>query len=329
MSQRLAGLGLEDISFKGSDLYVPESVLCTASGDVFATNRRCGVSRIRPDGGVQHIGDPEFVASRGMVPNGIALLGDGRFLVADTGQAGGVWRLAPDGTFSPFVLAIDGRALSSTNFVLPDDRGRVWITISTRQLPRDRAFSPAIADGYIAVWFDGRARIVADGLQFANEVRLDPAGEFLYVNETFGERVTRFRVGADGSLRDREVFATLPRGGFAEGLAFDEDGGLWVTCIVSNRLYRIAPDRRIERILEDARAEALKGAIETFDAGRFTRSEMEHPSAAVLRNISSIAFGGPDRRTAHLGNLNGSQIASFRSPHAGVVPLHWHVSVAS
>lgn len=322
-------VALEKLSFAGDDLFVPESVLCTASGDVFATNRRCGLSWIRPDGTVRHIGDPAFVSERKMVPNGIALLPDGTFLVTDTGVNGGVWRLTPDGVFSPFLVEIGGRPIPATNFVQLDDRGRVWITISTRQLPRDRAFRPAIADGFIAVLDGGRARIVAEGLHFANEVRLDPAGEYLYVNETFGERVTRYRVTADGGLQGRETFARLPRGSFTEGLAFDEDGGLWVTCIVSNRLFRIAPDRDLALVLEDVEPAALAETVDRFDAGGFVRADMERSSAAVLRNISSIAFGGEDRRTAYLGSLNGCRLATFRSPHAGIVPPHWHVTVSS
>lgn len=318
---------VEALSFTGDGLFVPESVLCTASGDVFATNRRCGVSQIRPDGTLRHIGDAAFVAEHEIVPNGIALFADGTFLIADTGVNGGVWRLTADGAFSPFLLEIEGRSIPSTNFVMVDERGRVWITISTRQLPRERAFSPAIADGFVAVLEGGRARIVAEGLQFANELRLDPAGEYLYVNETFGERVTRFRLTSEGTLNGRETYAQLPRGSFAEGLAFDEDGGLWVTCIVSNRLFRIAPDRSVTLVLEDVEPDALARTVETFDADRFTRAAMERPSAHVLRNISSIAFGGEDRRTAYLGSLNGCGLATFRSPHPGVVPPHWHVTV--
>jgi sugar lactone lactonase YvrE len=294
-------VALEALSFTGDGLCVPESVLCTASGEVFATNRRCGVSQIRSDGTVRHIGDAAFVAEREIVPNGIALLADGTFLIADTGVHGGVWRLTAEGAFSPFLLEIEGHSIPSTNFVMVDDRARVWITISTRALPRERAFSPAIADGFIAVLEDGRARIVAEGLQFANELRVDPAGEHLYVNETFAERVTRFRIAKSG-LGERETYVQLPRGSFTEGLAFDEDGGLWVTCIVSNRLFRIAPDRSATLVLEDLEPAALVRTVATFDEDRFTRSDMERPSARILPNISSIAFGGNDRRTAYLGS---------------------------
>jgi hypothetical protein len=43
-----------------------------------------------------------------------------------------------------------------------------------------------------------------------------------------------------------------------------------------------------------------------------------------LRNISSIAFAGTDRRTAVLGCLLGDRLATLRLPVAGVAPTHWH-----
>ncbi len=47
-----------------------------------------------------------------------------------------------------------------------------------------------------------------------------------------------------------------------------------------------------------------------------------------LKNISSLAFGGADLRTAYLGCLLGDAITSFRAPVAGHSPVHWHYPVA-
>ena len=43
-------LELSDLSFVGKDLSRPESVVATASGDVFTSDIRGGVTHIRPDG---------------------------------------------------------------------------------------------------------------------------------------------------------------------------------------------------------------------------------------------------------------------------------------
>ena len=47
----------------------------------------------------------------------------------------------------------------------------------------------------------------------------------------------------------------------------------------------------------------------------------------LAKNISSIAFGGNDRRTGYLGNLPDNRVYTFKSPVAGVMPSHWKVRV--
>ena len=45
----------------------------------------------------------------------------------------------------------------------------------------------------------------------------------------------------------------------------------------------------------------------------------------VLRNVSSITFGGPDLKTAYLGNLLDDCIYAFQSQIAGAPPPHWNM----
>ncbi len=58
---------------------------------------------------------------------------------------------------------------------------------------------------------------------------------------------------------------------------------------------------------------------------------MAHPYLDAIRsrrlkNLSSLAFGGPDLRTAYLGCLLGDSLATFRAPVAGLPPSHWHLA---
>jgi sugar lactone lactonase YvrE len=84
--------------------------------------------------------------------------------------------------------------MGKVNFVLRDSKDRIWITVSTRVNPWDRAVNAALADGYIALLDDTGLRIVADDFAFTNEIRLDANEEWLYVAETTGKRVSRLRV---------------------------------------------------------------------------------------------------------------------------------------
>ena len=200
----------------------------------------------------------------------------------------------------------------------------IWITVTTRHWPISEAFGPDIADGYIVVVERGVARIVADGLAFANELRIDPTGRFLYVVETMARCITRFAIGPNNRLAHREVFTTFGHGTFPDGIAFDAEGHLWVVSIVSNRLFRVGPGGEQNLVLEDSNSDYLAQVEEKLAAGSLTREDMQSTPSKALKNVSSIAFGGSDLRTAYLGSLGGDKVASFRVPVAGYPPAHWY-----
>jgi len=176
------------------------------------------------------------------------------------------------------------------------------------------------------VWETGYrhgARIVADGLGYTNEIQLDDSGSWLYVNETFGRRLSRFRVGKQGSLSGKETVVTFGHGVFPDGLTLDQQGGIWITSVVSNRVIRVSPEGKPQTILEDANPEHLNDVEEAFISGKMGRPDLDQIKSKKLRNISSLAFGGSDLRTVYLGCLLGDCLMSFRSPVAGRPPVHW------
>lgn len=318
-AQRLASLG-----FVGSGLVRPECVLATARGDLFSADWRGGVAHRLPDG-TQRLYTGRLPGGDELRPNGIALVDDGSFLVAHLGaDQGGVYRLRRNGAVEPWLLEVEGAALPPTNFVLPDAAGRTWVTVSTRRTPRARGYRRSCSDGFIVcVRPDGAAHIAADGLGYTNEVALHPSGEWLYVNETFARRLSRFALHADGSLGARETVTEFGPGTFPDGLAFDDAGHAWVVSIVSNRLIRVAPDGAQTLWLEDADPEHLAWVEAAFDAAEMGRPHLDGVRSQVLRNISSIAFAGPDRRTAVLGCLLGERLVTLALPVAGAKPTHW------
>ena len=205
----------------GHALIRPECVLATASHNVYTADWRGGVAHLRPDGSQALYTAP---GPDGLVlkPNGIALLADGSFLVAHLGaDNGGVFRLTRDGQCEPWLLEVEGTTLPPTNFVLRGADGATWVTVSTHLSPRALGYRAGCNDGFI-VRVDARgARIVADGLGYTNEVA--EYGGFLYVNETFGRRLSRFALCTDGSLGAKEVVTTFGAGTFPDGLAFDAE----------------------------------------------------------------------------------------------------------
>ena len=316
-------VAVSDLQFVGHGLARPECVVATARGDVFVSDRRGGIMHLMPGGGQR------LIAGRGIegfVPNGFSLLPDRSFVVANIGRLGGAWRLLPGGQLIPEVVAVEGVALPPTNFVhaeAHDGAPRLWVSVSTRHVPREQAFSRDIADGYIVLKDRADVRIVADGLGFTNETKVDPSGRWLYVNETMARRLSRFAIRDRSELGARQTVAEFDDGIFPDGFEFDAEGGIWIASVVSNRLLRIAADGSKMVLLEDADPEAVARAERHYAANRLSRADIDAGRNRVLGNLASVTFGGPDLKTVYLGSLFGEHIATFRSPIAGAAPLHW------
>lgn len=316
----------------GQGLVRPECVLAHRSGRLLVSDwtGMGGVSIIEANGTVhRHLASTHGEPLR---PNGIALLPDASILMAHLGaETGGVYRLHPDGGVTPVLTHIDGHVLPPTNFPFVDAEGRLWVTVSTRKRPRASAYRPDVSDGFVVLLdrLDGTAppRIVADGLGYANEGLVDPTGRYYYVNETFARRLTRFEITATGRLTGRDTVATFGAGTFPDGLAFDEEGGIWVISIVSNRVIRIASNGVADVLFEDHRPGHLDWVEMAYREKRMERQHLDTGGGERLKNVSSIAFGGTDRRRAFLGCLLGDTIESFRSPVAGVTPPHWNTDL--
>jgi sugar lactone lactonase YvrE len=319
-------IALDDIEQIGSGLVRPECVLATAAGDLYAADWRGGVSHIRPDGTQTLYAGTTADLPEGARPNGIALETDGSFLFANLGsEIGGAWRIDRKGQISPVLTEIDGDPIPPSNFVTRDQRARLWLTISTRLKPRSADYRRTANTGFIVLLDDKGARIVADGLGFTNEALVDPSGQWLYVNETFVRRLSRFPLREDGSLGAKQVVTEFGFGQFPDGMAFDAEGHVWIAGVISNQLLRVDPATgRCTIMLEDSNRDHVAWVETAYLNDALDRPHMDRIVSAKLKNISNIAFGGPDLRTAYLGCLLGDFIARVPMPVQGLPPVHWH-----
>lgn len=285
----------------------PESVHVLADGTFAASCRARGVSLFDGKGARRDLG-PAGATANGheLIPNGIAPQADGSFLLANIGEGGGVWRLSAQGALTPHLLEVDGVHLAAANFVMTDAQGRNWITVSTTSLPRFDAYSDKVANGLLIVQDDQGARILADDIAFANECRLTPDRRGIVIAETFGRRVTQFDL-AGGGLTNRRVLAQFGRGDFPDGCRYDRHGHLWLASIVSNRLWRIAPDGNAVLVLADSDPAHIDWVENALAQGRMGRAHFYDNGQTRLHNIASIAFSN-DERTAYLGSLAGDSV---------------------
>lgn len=265
-------------------------------------------------------------------PNGIALENGGTILLAHMGETdGGIYRLFSDGSIEAVALTIEGQPMPPANFVVKDSRERIWVTVSTRKTPRASDYRAAANSGFIAVIEpdSSDARIVADGLGYTNECVVDEQRGELWVNETFGRRLTRFRLsGFDSTnvaLTHPEIINSFGAGTYPDGLALDEEGQMWITSIVSNRILCVSRSGSVSIMYEDSDAEHLKWTEQAFLENRLGREHLDNAKGKCMKNISNLAFGGPKRMSLYVGNLLGDSLPCFETDFCGAAMPHWSV----
>ena len=322
------------IGYVGRDLQRPECILAERDGSLWSADARGGVVHIRPDGTQRLVTqraqssfaeatdeETRFVA--GTLPNGLAFARNGDIVISNFGTDR-LEVMTRDGETRVLVDSIDGAPIGKVNFVLRDSRDRLWLTISTRTQNWMRAVSPAIVDGFVALYDQGRLRIVADGFHCTNEIRFDAKEEWLYVVETCARKVTRLRVHDDGSLSGRETFGPEDHGAFIDGIAFDAYGNLWGTHVMTDRIFAITPEGELRIILDDDRDSAAgRALVAAFHQDAATPELMLAAGGTIAPWFASVTFGGSDLRTVYVGSLRGTRIPFFRSPVAGLPMVHW------
>lgn len=308
-----------DLAQIGSGLNRPECVLASRDGSLYTGDWTLGIAQIAPDGTTGPAVEADIVA-QGFRPNGIALTPEGDFLFTNMGRKGGVWRVGRRGDIRPFATEVEGRPIPPTNFVLVD-RERTWITISSTSRNHDY-FTAEEDSGQILLVHDGNVSVAAEGLNWTNEVRISPDGNYLFVNETFACRTTRYELTAGGMLVD-PVRLTYPQDTYPDGMAFDAEGALWIACVISNRLIRVTPDLTWTVVFEDADRNDLEAVAAMYAEGRLTWGAISGSRGSRVSNLSSVAFGGPDLRTIYLGGLGIDAVQVLHSPVAGLPMAHW------
>jgi gluconolactonase len=161
---------------------------------------------------------------------GLAFDGSGVLYVCDAGN-GYVQRISPDGRHEPY-----GGPIGYPNYPVFDAEGRLWVSDSGDW---------GAADGAIVrIDPDGVGERVVDGLNYSNGLAI--AGDWLYVVESCSPGVSRLPLAGGEPEPVIELDRAIP-----DGIAFDEQGGLWIGCWQPNRVYRLDPDGTLETIVDD------------------------------------------------------------------------------
>jgi sugar lactone lactonase YvrE len=153
-------------------------------------------------------------------PSGLGWLPDGRMLVVSMVDRR-VLRVESGKTVTHADLS--KLAPFHCNDMVVDTKGRAYVgnfgfDLDGHESPRQTIL--------ILVEQNGEARVVADELFFPNGMVITPDGNTLIVGETFGGRLTAFDVEADGSLKNRRIWADI--GAPPDGICLDAEGCMWV-----------------------------------------------------------------------------------------------------
>lgn len=316
----------------GTSLNRPECVVAHHSGLLFVPSwsGNGGISLIDLSGDTHHIVNNQ--SDFAIRPNGIALESGGSLLLAHMGDSsGGIFRLFADGALESVVTTANREPLPPCNFVVKDTVGRIWITVSTRKTPRATDYRRNADSGFIAVAEEGasNATIVADGLGYANECVIDESAGQVFVNETFGRRLSVFDIagGSPVNLVNKRLLCRFGEGTYPDGLALDTHGHLWVTSIVSNRILRVAPDGECVPFFEDSMHSHLRWTEAAYRSNQMGREHLDTSQSVMVKNISNLAFAGPERSRLYLGNLLGDSLPYIDTDFQGIAMPHWNVDL--
>ncbi|MFX0178282.1 MAG: SMP-30/gluconolactonase/LRE family protein, partial [Candidatus Hodarchaeota archaeon] len=179
-------------------------------------------------------GNVETILERPNRVSGLGWLPDNRLLVVSM-EDQRLLRLDPDGV--KVHADLSKLATFYLNDMVVDTIGRAYVgnfgfDYFSAEKPE---FVPA---EIILVEPNGNSRVVADNIAFPNGTVITPDGKTLIVSETFATKLTAFDIEKDGSLSNRRVWAkfkSIP----PDGIALDNEGGIWVTAPGRKRVVRV------------------------------------------------------------------------------------------
>jgi sugar lactone lactonase YvrE len=194
-------------------------------------------------------GQTETVADIPNQPSGIGFLPDGDALIVSMRDRR-LMRRSANGALCEYA-DLSGLAPWHLNDMVVDSQGRAWVGNFGFDL---MAGKPMTSTNLIRVDPNGQATEVADGLRFPNGMVVTPDGKRLIVAETFGQQLTAYNIGADGSLSGKRAWAKLgpdPEtddltefvGGatfMPDGICLDAEGAVWAADAGHNRVLRLA-----------------------------------------------------------------------------------------
>ena len=262
----------------------PEGIACGPDGGVYAGGEAGQVYRIDID----RAEFTEFANTGGFVL-GMALDSAGNVYSCDLVNAC-VHKITPGGEVSVYSTGPSSEPMAVPNYPAFDAQGNLYVCDSGGwKEDSGRIFK--VAPGGDAVVWDRSLNT------FPNGLCIGPNGDSLYVAMSLNPpRIARVEILPDGSAGNVETVVELPRT-VPDGVAFDTDGNLYISCYRPDIIYRLSPEGELEVLAEDYEGTAMAAP-------------------------TNIAFSGPNRDILLGCNLGRWHITRYETNKTGL-RLHY------
>jgi gluconolactonase len=179
--------------------------------------------------------DSDFTISK---TNGLTFGNDGFLYACDYG-IGVILKISVDGKSEILVDGFKGEKFNRPNDLAFAKNGKLYFT-------DPKSYDSKILDGRIfEIDINTKlTRLIYDGLAFPNGIAFNTEGNLLYVCESAKQRILKFNFVENNKLSELEEFVLLP-GGDPDGIAFDQNGNLWVAHFGGKSVYVISPEGKI------------------------------------------------------------------------------------
>lgn len=133
----------------------------------------------------------------------------------------------------------------------------------------------------------GATRIVDDGIELSNGLGFSPDGKILYYADSSARKIYAYDVdGRTGELYNKHVMVRIPNEeGLPDGLTVDAQGFIWSAQWYGGQVVRYDPEGRVERCI-----------------------------AMPVKQVSSVAFGGPDLTDLYITTAADSWPSNLAPP---------------
>ena len=302
----------DDLKFCGINLNKPTCIVKLNDQELLCTDTEYGIIKINWKNNTQKPYLQKNQYTPGEQLNSFMLSGPDTILLAN--MAKGRIEIIKDSQDKQTLFdKVNNKPLGRVNFICSDNKNGFYATVSTNKDLTFEGLSSKVTDGYIVHFTLDTIKLVAKNLKFPNEARIDSKGEYLYVAETAGKCVSRFKILDKGNLGEKELFGPqdFGPGGYPDGIQFDKHGNLWGTLVFGEKIYCLSKGQDLQIIYDASNKSAIKKVDSAFNSNYITPEIGLSAANKINPFIVSVTFAGPDNNLAFIGSY-GNKLSYFK-----------------